>query len=159
MKKIIKKIGIGIMVIVGLGLFAGCVWGRRSPPCPSIAYEQRFGITLPENMEVLFHFSNVGWFGDGSRYTVFQLQEQLSEKDFFVMFDGALEPSHGQLRNETEFIRSFNRHVLNSIYHQIPQKFLPDWEQVFFWGPDTLLLLWVVYFPYDMRLVVSSHRI
>jgi len=158
-----KKACIISLVMVVLGML-GCTWFRTAPS-PAQLYEERFGITLPENMEVLFHLNTrEGFRQDGKRYTVFQLHEPLSYAKFNAIFEGEGESHH--TRTESSFLSSFNMHFHHEsmgIYDIIFEEYRPNFEQEFYWGPKNLYrnwsALWAFYFPYNMRLILMDVRI
>jgi len=152
-KSAIKLKGFKIIAVVGAGIAimlatAGCFW--RGNSCWSYFYEQRYGISLPRNMEMLFNYSSLGWFGEGSSYTVFQLSENIA--NFDSIFEGV--EFDIRYRNREEFIDGFRRFI-GRRYENIPEEFRPDFEKEFYWGPQYATGLRIMYFPCKKWLIVS----
>lgn len=153
-KKKLIIVVILIVILVPIGFYSAFKIYSNSSSGIANGYETRNHINLPNNMKAVYNFDNIAWFGEGVRYTVFQLQSTPDSK-FTTSFSCE---NLKELDNPAELKIEFEismKSVLDLI--NISENYLPDWEKEYLWDNSTSASLKMLYFPDSLILYLCEY--
>lgn len=100
-----------LLTVNVVALIVSLIWNT-----PVRRIEKRWGIKLPEGIKAVYYRDDIGWFGEGERYTVLETKQRV-----IPFLNGESFPP--------EFIKNSVEHTISLM--EIPLKYLPVWEREF----------------------------
>lgn len=135
----------GVVLLIGLAVGIALLWswGKTSE---HRYYGTNWGIALPASAQLLYEKDNLGWMGDGERYSVFEWDGE----------DAAFSRQLAAPQKEREEIASFCRSTMNRLQIPLAYRLEPEDSWVYLKVTDEdCPLTDYVYLIYDS----SAHRL
>ncbi len=111
---------------------------------PVKAIERKWGLSLPEHLSLVYQKNDIGWFGEGQRYSLFALDKV--NDDFGV---GILNASYAVKKSAEDIISQM----------AIPTDYMPKWEEEFKGnqiGQTKGSHVCLLYFPQSKSLIICE---
>lgn len=114
--------GVILLVLLAVGIATLCFWIKTAE---HRYYGNHWGIALPAEAQLVYHTDNLGWMGDGERYSVFDWTGD--DARFLQKLSPPQEKSAG--------IRSFCRSTMNQL--QVPLAYRLELEDTWVYAKVT----------------------
>lgn len=162
----IKKstiIGFGLILLGIIAIVSVFIVVLNVVNSPANNIEKQWGVALPPGIKTEYHLNNIGWFGEGERFTVFTLDPDNARHASFVKQRfGKISAGGGEADDPSLFEQVIDK--LFSDYADIPEKYAPVWSDQYYWyAANSFSLsdylasnLFMIYFPERSRLIVCE---
>lgn len=139
-------LGILLSVIAMAGIVIIVIWADDRRVNSDESTRRRItsstGIEIPIDSKIVYHFYQAG-FQDSIEYTAFKFENGSP--------DWLKENSFSEGKNE-DFESSFNSSFSGWIKDRVPEEYIPEFENSYFWLETQINYL--IYFPHNLMLIV-----
>lgn len=129
------------LVVVLIAINVICIFKTFNNPVKAI--ERKWGMSLPSYLSLVYLKNDIGWFGEGQRYSLFLLTK-----------DNELIASLG---NASYVVKKVTEDIITQM--KIPYQYMPDWENDYrckIIGQMVGTHMCILYFPHSKKLIICE---
>ncbi len=133
---------VSVVVIVLIVINVICIFKTLNDPVKAI--ERKWGVSLPAHLSLIYQKNDIGWFGEGQRYSLFLVNK----------YNEGLVASLG---NASQSVKKATEDIITQM--KIPYEHIPEWEEDYkckIIGQIAGTHMCILYFPHAKSLIICE---